>query len=72
MADVLYVEDLAAKLGKTEASIRNLIQRQGDLPRGYKIGKRWAWNVSTVDRWLFQKEGRRPGRPRGTIKTSEH
>lgn len=52
-SDVLYVPDLARKLGRTEASIRSAVNR-GDadwLPPRMQT-RRLAWRRQTVDEFL--------------------
>ena len=56
--DVLYVADLAKKLGRTEGAIRAAIGRGSDsVPPPFKLGKVWAWMAVDVDRWLDVKAG---------------
>ncbi|REC94914.1 hypothetical protein [Kushneria indalinina] len=75
-SEILYTNDLAGLLGKTQVSITNAIQRESDMlpPGRFKIGRHWAWKRATVMRWLDDLEAgapvatqkRKPGRPRIT------
>lgn len=58
-ADVLYVPDLARRLGTTETAVRHaLANRSGAVPRGaFKLGRRWAWRAADVERFLAEKAG---------------
>lgn len=56
-ADVLYIADMARKLGRTEAAIRAAVNRDVDwLPKSFKMGRRIAWRSSTVDAFLAKRE----------------
>jgi hypothetical protein len=56
-ADVLYVADLARKLGRTETAIRAGVSRNADwLPPRCKAGHRIAWRTVTVDKFLVEQE----------------
>lgn len=60
-AEVLYVPDMARKLGRTEASIRSAVNRgTDDLPPRLE-GRRLAWRTVTVDAWLAARE--KPAKP---------
>lgn len=67
---VLYVEDVAAKLGRSEAAIRHAIARQlWWLPKPFRMGARWAWLPGDIEAHLAMlSDGvvpvRKPGRPR--------
>lgn len=67
---VLYVEDVAAKLGRSEAAIRHAIARNDWwLPKPFRMGARWAWLPGDVEAHLAMLadgvvQVRRPGRPR--------
>ena len=51
--DVLYVPQLAAKLGRTEAAIRSAVNRGADwLPPPFPMGRRLAWRREDVDAFL--------------------
>lgn len=51
--DVLYVADLAKKLGRTEAAIRAAINRSAEwLPKPFPMGRRLAWRREDVDAFL--------------------
>lgn len=55
-ADVLYVPDLARKLGKTEAAVRMGVARSSDwIPPAFKLGRRIAWRTADVDAWLAKR-----------------
>ncbi|WP_019024094.1 MULTISPECIES: AlpA family transcriptional regulator [unclassified Thioalkalivibrio] len=63
MADVLYSEDVAARLDKSVAAVRGLIRR-GGIPAPFRIGRRCAWRREDFDAWLERQareasEGRR-------------
>lgn len=56
MSDILYIPDLAKKLGRTESAIRMAIQDGRDtVPRHMKIGRRVCWTVEMYDKWLAKK-----------------
>lgn len=55
---VIYVNDLAAMLGTSEAAVRSSIQRKGwpgSIPPPFRIGRKWAWQISAVTEWLNSK-----------------
>jgi len=55
-ADVLYVPELAAKLGRSEAAVRMAVARRSDsVPRPFYLGRRIAWRREDVDGWLAKK-----------------
>jgi predicted DNA-binding transcriptional regulator AlpA len=55
--DVLYVPQLAAKMGRTESSIRSAVTRGADwLPPRLQLGARLAWRRATVDAFLKARE----------------
>lgn len=57
-SDVLFVPDLADRLGRTEAAIRTAIHRGSDsIPRPFRLGSRWAWRKTDYDNWLAKKAG---------------
>jgi len=59
MSDVIYLPELARKLGMTEAAVRGHIQRRTDaIPPYFWLGKRIAWRSKSVDGWL-EKKGRK-------------
>jgi len=63
--DVLYVPQLAAKLGRTESAIRTGVNRGVDwLPPRVDMGGRLAWRRTTVDQWLEKRE-QRPAAKKG-------
>lgn len=53
-ADLMTVEDLATFLGRTPASIRQMVHA-GNLPASAKIGRRRYWRRATVVEWLDRK-----------------
>lgn len=57
MSDVLYIPELAHKLGTTEAAIRGHIKRRTNaIPPWFYRGTRIAWRPETVDKWLIEQE----------------
>lgn len=53
---VLYVHDLAAMLGRTEAAIRAAVNRGSDwLPPPFPMGRRLAWRREDVDAFLARR-----------------
>lgn len=57
MADVLYVPELAKKLGRTETAIRAAVHRRsGSVPPPFKIGRKHAWRAESVEAWLKGQE----------------
>lgn len=58
-ASVLYVADLARKLGKTESAIRMAVHRDsGAVPPHFYTGRRMTWLSADVDAWLKAKARR--------------
>lgn len=56
---VLYVSDLARRLNRTEAAIRQAVLRESDfVPPGFRLGRRLAWKSSTVEKWLQKKNAK--------------
>lgn len=56
---VLYVSDLARRLNRTEAAIRQAVLRESDfVPPGFRLGCRLAWKSSTVEKWLQKKNAK--------------
>lgn len=50
---VLYVAQMAALLGRTEAAIRAAVNREVEwLPPPFYMGRRVAWRKEDVDRFL--------------------
>ena len=50
---ILYVPDLARMIGKTDSAVRAGIQRGADwLPPAFLMGRRHAWRLVDVERWL--------------------
>lgn len=68
MSEVYYIQDVAKKLGMTEAAVRAHMQRDsGALPLAFKLGKKWAWSREKFDTWLDHRSDnpvRKVGRPR--------
>lgn len=61
-SDVLYVPDLARKLGRTESAIRTAVNRGANwLPPSFSMGRRLAWRAVDVDRFLAE-QAQRTGR----------
>jgi predicted DNA-binding transcriptional regulator AlpA len=59
MSDLLYVKDIADKLGTTEAAVRSRVQRRdGSIPPFFWLGRRVVWRTETVDQWLKDQEAR--------------
>lgn len=57
MTEVLFVPDLARKLGKTDAAIRAAAQRKSDaIPPPFRMGRKLAWRANKVDAWLDLQE----------------
>lgn len=51
--DVLYVPDLAQKLGRTESAIRTAVNRGATwLPPSFPMGRRLAWRRVDVESFL--------------------
>lgn len=65
VSDVLYVAELAAKLGMTESAVRAAAFRdrlktkneQRTLPTPFYMGNKLAWRRADVDAWLAAKAG---------------
>lgn len=61
-ADVLYVPEMAEKLGISSEALRARVYRMTalskaeDLPKPFMLGGKWAWRRATVDDWLAEKE----------------
>lgn len=54
--DVLYVPQLAKKLGRTEAAIRAGVNRAADwIPPSFPMGRRIAWRREDVDSFLAKR-----------------
>lgn len=61
--EILYVPDMAAKLGKTEAAIRQAFYRGADwLPKPFRMGSRIAWRVKDVDAFFEARSQKTDGR----------
>lgn len=59
MSDLLYIKDLAQKLGTTEAAVRSRVQRRDDsIPPFFWMGRRVVWRTATVDEWLREQEAK--------------
>jgi predicted DNA-binding transcriptional regulator AlpA len=64
VSDVLYVADVAEKLGMTESAVRMAVardkgrgERKRALPKPFKIGAKLAWRRVDLDVWLARKAG---------------
>lgn len=61
MSDVLYVPELAKKLGRTEKAVRSGLSKlrsgkQVDwMPPFFRLGNKYCWRVADVDRWLDEQ-----------------
>lgn len=62
MSDVLYVPDIARKLGMSESAVRMAVirdrqrgERKRALPKPFMLGGKLAWRVIDVTLWLEQK-----------------
>ena len=56
VSDVLYIEQMAKRLSRTETAIRAAVNRDVDwLPKSFKLGRRIAWRASDVDAFLAKK-----------------
>lgn len=57
-AALLYVPQLAERLGMTETAVRCAVQRRSAaIPAPVRLGRRIAWRERDVERWL---EGLKP------------
>lgn len=55
-SEVLYVQQLAQLLGRSEAAIRAAANRQSAwLPPPFPMGRRLAWRRSDVDKFLAEQ-----------------
>jgi predicted DNA-binding transcriptional regulator AlpA len=64
VSDVLYVADLAEKMGMTESAVRmavardkERVERKRALPKPFKVGAKLAWRRVDLDVWLARKAG---------------
>jgi len=62
MPDVLYVPDIALKLGMSESAVRMAVirdrqrgERKRALPKPFMMGGKLAWRRLDVDAWLEHK-----------------
>lgn len=59
---MLYIADVARKLGKSVSAIRARVHRiavlgqPGDLPVPFKLDGSWCWRRETFDAWLLEQE----------------
>lgn len=51
MSDLLFVPDIAERLGVSSDAVRALIRR-GSLPPPARIGRRLVWRQADFERWL--------------------
>ncbi len=72
---LLFVPDLAKRLGVTEGSVRGHLQRGTDaIPKSFRYGRKHAWRKKDVDAFIADKatgvgtESR--GRPRNSTQVS--
>lgn len=62
MSELLYMPQMAEKLGTTVTALRSKVDRmmnqsqRVDLPRPIRLGKKYAWRIETVENWLKSKE----------------
>jgi hypothetical protein len=55
--DVLYLPQLAARLGMTVDAARKSIQRNnGATPPVFRLGRKIACRPETLERWLAKKD----------------
>jgi len=53
MANIIYIPEMAQRLGRTEAAIRSALQEGRDtVPRYFKIGRRVCWTEEIYQAWL--------------------
>lgn len=56
MSEILYIPDLARKLGRTETGIRQAAYRRSrSVPPAMKHGNRYTWRLADVERWLDEQ-----------------
>ena len=54
--EILYIADLARRLGRTESGVRMAVHRRSEsVPPHFKLGNRIAWNAADVTAWLRKK-----------------
>lgn len=56
-SELLYIPQMAARMGRTEAAIRAGVQRNAKwLPPSFKSGAKIAWRKSTADQFFADQE----------------
>ncbi len=57
--EILYVADLARKLGRTESGVRMAVHRRSEsVPPHFMLAGRIAWRAEDVTTWLRKKAGK--------------
>lgn len=57
MADVIYLPELAEKLGTTTDALRGHIKRQtGAIPPYFRMGRKYCWTRESVDKWIAKMD----------------
>ncbi|WP_255772037.1 MULTISPECIES: AlpA family transcriptional regulator [Halorhodospira] len=51
MRQVLYIDDVAERMGMSRDALRSAVKR-GHVPRPGRIGRRWAWDRIEFEEWL--------------------
>lgn len=49
--EILYIDDVAAILGKKYPAVQAMVQR-GQIPAPFTLGGRSAWRRATIDAWI--------------------
>ena len=58
LPDILYVADIAKKLGTTPGAIKAHVRRQtGVVPKPFRMGRKLAWYRVAVDAYIARKAG---------------
>lgn len=78
---IYYTNDLATFLNISDAALRNKINRKAwpeCIPEPFRIGRKWAWKVDSVQEWLQKRSSissrqsalrsKKPGRPKKSFK----
>ena len=56
-SDVMYLPQLAARLGMSVDAVRKHIQRNtGAVPPVFRLGRKIACRPATLERWLAKKD----------------
>ncbi|MBK5943361.1 helix-turn-helix domain-containing protein [Halorhodospira sp. 9621] len=53
MRQVLYIDDVAERMGMSRDALRSAVKR-GYVPRPGRIGRRWAWDRQEFEGWLSE------------------